>query len=282
MTLHKASSAVFASALILGLSFGIPVKAAEQTSPQEAVRFVERLGNKAVTILSSGNAGVPAKRRAALRELIRGGFDLELTSQLVRGKTWGQASPEQRAEFQELFTEYFLSSYTRHLGAYRAETLTIVASHPVGGGDVLVETSIEHDDEATKAVWRVRPQHDGEYKIIDVVFDGISLALTIRREFASVIKHRGLDGLLKLLRKKVADRGGATFARRRAVSGWLTSAGNGQSANTGLKPLPDLRVKLTAPPPPSGQAPVAVPWSLADIAGRGLRLRPTARLGAGA
>ncbi len=209
MTLDKASSAVFASALILGLSFGTPVKATEQTSPQEAARFVERLGNKAVTILSSGKAGVPAKRQAALRELIRGGFDLELTSRFVLGKTWGQASPEQRAEFQELLTEYLLSSYARHLGAYRAETLTIVASHPVGGGDVLVETSIEHDDEATKAVWRVRTQH-GEYKIIDVVFDGISLALTIRQEFASVIKHRRLDGLLKLLRKKLADHGRST------------------------------------------------------------------------
>ena len=206
MTLDKASNVVFASALILGLSFGTPVKATEQTSPQEAVTFVEWLGNKAVTILSSGKTGVPAKRRAALRELIRAGFDLGLTSQFVLGKTWGQASPEQRAEFQELFTEYLLSSYARHLGSYRAETLTIVASHLVDGGDVLVETSIEHDDKATKAVWRVRAQH-GEYKIIDVVFDGISLAVTIRREFASVIKHRGLDGLLKILRKKLADHG---------------------------------------------------------------------------
>ena len=209
---------ILAAVMLFGMtsiSFGqgffegpTPVKATEQTSPQEAARVVERLGNKAVTILSSGKAGVPAKR-AALRELIRGGFDLELTSRFVLGKTWGQASPEQRAEFQELLTEYLLSSYARHLGAYRAETLTIVASHPVGGGDVLVETSIEHDDEATKAVWRVRTQH-GEYKIIDVVFDGISLALTIRQEFASVIKHRRLDGLLKLLRKKLADHGRST------------------------------------------------------------------------
>lgn len=206
MTLCKAVRAVFASALVLGLSFGAGVNAEERTSPQEAARFVESLGNEAVTILSSGKAGVPRKRRAALRALIRGGFDLELTSQFVLGKFWGRASPEQRAEFQELFTEYLLNSYARHLGSYRAETLTIVASHPVGGGDVLVETSIEGDDDPAKAVWRVRA-HQGEYKIIDVTVDGVSLALTQRREFASVVNRRGLDGLLKLLRKKVAEQG---------------------------------------------------------------------------
>ena len=107
------------------------------------------------------------KRKIALKNLIRRGFNLELTSQFVLGKHWNRASPAQRVEFQDLFTQYLVHSYAQHLGTYRAETLTIVASHPVGNKDVLVETSIDGDNGATSPVWRVRAV-EGQYKIIDV------------------------------------------------------------------------------------------------------------------
>ncbi len=44
----------------------------------------------------------------------------------------------------------------------------------------------------------------GEYRIIDVLIDGISLTLTQRSEFASVISREGLDGMLAVLRARVA------------------------------------------------------------------------------
>ncbi|HYB55744.1 MAG TPA: ABC transporter substrate-binding protein [Alphaproteobacteria bacterium] len=40
-------------------------------------------------------------------------------------------------------------------------------------------------------------------KIIDVVVEGISMALTQRQEFASVIQREGLDGLLHELQIRV-------------------------------------------------------------------------------
>ncbi len=146
------------------------------------------------------------------------GRNLELISQFVLGRFWHRATAEQRAEFQELFTEYLTNSYARQLGSYRAETLTIVGSHPVGRKDVLVETSVESSNGAANPIWRVRAK-DGEYKIIDVSIDGVSLALTQRREFAAVINRQGLDGLLNMLREKLAAQ--AKAARNEPVKGKL-------------------------------------------------------------
>ena len=86
-----------------------------------------------------------------------------------------------------------------------------MASHPVGSKDVLVETSVAGDDGTTNPIWRVRAQ-DGIYKIIDVSIDGVSLALTQRREFAAVINRQGLDGLLNMLRQKLAAQAKAAQA----------------------------------------------------------------------
>jgi phospholipid transport system substrate-binding protein len=204
MTHYKAIAFVAISAIVLGLNMGLATESRAQSSPQAAARFVEGLGSQAADLLASSKIDGPATRRAALRTLIRESFNLELTSQFVLGKFWNTATPAQRTEFQDLFTEYLLNNYARHIATFKAETLVIVGSNAVGDRDVLVETKVESADGSTTPVWRVRVSDSGQYKIIDVSVDGVSLALTQRREFASVVNRRGLDGLLNMLREKLA------------------------------------------------------------------------------
>jgi phospholipid transport system substrate-binding protein len=211
MTEGKAFHAVLGAFLLLAVSFGNTNEIQAQTSPQEAAKLVQNLGSEAVLLQSAARSGGPEDRVTLLRGLVRRGFNLELTSQFVLGKFWNRATAQQRAEFQELFTEYLLNSYARYIGTYHAETLNILASHPVGAQDILVETSVTSDDGATNPIWRVRAQ-DGIYKIIDVSIDGVSLALTQRREFAAVINRQGLDGLLDILRQKLAAQAKAAQA----------------------------------------------------------------------
>ena len=182
--------------------------------PAGAARMVEDLGSQTAQALAASEAQKPAQRREMLRELVRKGFDLELTSQFVLGKFWHSATHAQRTEFMDLFTEYLLNSYARHLASFRAESLSVVASNPVGDRDILVETNVEGPDGPAAPVWRVRAV-EGGYKIIDVTVDGVSLALTQRREFASVVNRVGLEGLLKLLRQKLEDQAKTTDARTR-------------------------------------------------------------------
>lgn len=214
----KAIAFVAISAVMLGLNMGMAAESRAQPSPQEAAHFVSQMGSQAADLLAPGKANRPAKQRKALRTLIRDSFNLELTSQFVLGKFWNEATPEQRAEFQDLFTEYLLNNYARHIGNYKAETLTIVGSNLVGDRDVLVETSVESHEGLTYPVWRLRVKDDGRYGIIDVSVDGVSLALTQRREFASVVNRRGLDGLLNMLREKLAAQAKAVQWAPRSTS----------------------------------------------------------------
>jgi phospholipid transport system substrate-binding protein len=211
MTEGKTFHAILGAFLLLAAGFGSAGVLHAQTSPQEAANLVQSLGSEAVLLQSAARSGGPEDRVTLLRGLVRRGFNLELTSQFVLGKYWNRATVQQQAEFKELFTEYLLNSYARYIGTYHAETLNIVASHAVGDRDVLVETSVTSDEGATNPIWRVRAQ-DGIHKIIDVSIDGVSLALTQRREFAAVINRQGLDGLLDVLRQKLAAQAKAAQA----------------------------------------------------------------------
>jgi phospholipid transport system substrate-binding protein len=212
MTPGKTLQAILVAALALGWSLGGAARAASADPSNEAAALIETLGQRVLALQGLEAAGRPAP----LQDLIRGGFDLDLTSQLVLGKFWGRATARQRGDFKDLFAEYLLNTYAHHLDSYRVDTLAVLASKPTGKRDFLVETSIERESGVASAVWRVRAL-DGGYRIIDVFIDGISLVLTHRSEFASIIRTEGLDGMLGALREKVAAQAAAPDRTSRAA-----------------------------------------------------------------
>ena len=204
--------AVALVALLVWTASGM-AQAARGDRAVQAAAFVQKLGAELLAIqvvAGSGEGagdGAAAARSAQLEGLIRRGFDLDLTSQLVLGKYWNRASQAHRQAFKELFAQYLLHSYARHLKTYRVDTLEIISSNPVGNRDYLVETQVEiaREDGSAHPVWRLR-RRDGDFKIIDVHVDGISLTLTERNQFGSVIRRKGLDGMLSDLHARVAGR----------------------------------------------------------------------------
>jgi len=206
MTHSKALKVLFALSLALNLTVSGAAQASEPASPQGAVEIVETLGQAAILASEFEDR---SERKDAIRSLIRAGFDLDVISRIVLGKFWNRAKAVQRAEFKDLFNEYLVNSFANHLN--RIDALTVVASNRVAGDDFLVRTSINRASDTAKAVWRVRAW-DGEYRIIDLMIDGISLALTHRSEFTSVIQRDGFEELLQTLRKRTSTH--ADFGRQ--------------------------------------------------------------------
>ncbi len=197
------------AALLMGLLVAIPASAGTpaQAGSRKAADFVVSIMNRAEAILDKDGTARTGGRPPALKELVRESFDVELISRFVIGQHWKRATRRQKAEFRRLFTDYMLTAYADRLGNYGPGNAEVTAVHPVNDTDTFVSVRlVDRTGSEIETNWRVR-EYDGEYRIIDVVIHGVSLILTKRREFASVIQHRGMDGLLKALRTRLsADR----------------------------------------------------------------------------
>jgi phospholipid transport system substrate-binding protein len=193
----KALKVILTLSFVLNLTVTGPARASETASSQGAAEYVNMLRGRIAAIWALNwvlnNERRPESEGAVLRDLIRVGFDLDVTSQFVIGRFWSRAKAEQRAEFKDLFTEYLVNTYATRFQQYRIGTLTVVASNRVAGGDFMT----------ANVVWRVRAW-DSEYRVIDILIDGISLALTHRSEFASVIQRDDFEKLLQILRKRIS------------------------------------------------------------------------------
>lgn len=193
--------------LLLVLALGVlPLiggpSAAQGTKPEEAARFLDALGHEAIMVLGDQGASLE-QREARVRALLSQNFDLKTIGRFVLGRAWRKASPGQQAEYQRLFEEYVLRTYTRRLGGYAGEKFRIVKTQPLGDKDALVTTEIGRPSgPPLLAGWRVRGGAGG-HKILDVMVQGVSMAQTQRSEFSALVRRQGVDGLIEALRARV-------------------------------------------------------------------------------
>jgi phospholipid transport system substrate-binding protein len=192
--------------LAIAISVSLLGAAAEaQTSPQQASAFIQDMGAQAVMLLANYDDTDARGPGGRFDELIQRGFDLEAIGRYALGASWERATTEQRREYQTLFATWTTYSYARRLGANKGGSLAVVGAEPFAGTDALVRTRIILASGLQRDVdLRVRGTQ-GRMKIVDVVMGGVSLDMTQRAEFSSVIEHQGLDGLIAGLRTKVHD-----------------------------------------------------------------------------
>ena len=118
---------------------------------------------------------------------------MPLIARLVLGRHWNAASDAQRTAYLDAFRVYAVDS----LPALRASS-TAASIHRAGSlhqGDQRLAWSAT---EATRPArpqpvridWRVR-ETAGNYRLIDVAIEGVSLVVTNRSEFDSVVARRG-------------------------------------------------------------------------------------------
>lgn len=193
------------AALLAVGSRAVPSAFAQSISDKGAADFINTLGNEAINTFARKDLPRP-QALARFRDLLYQGFDVPYISRWVLGKYWNQASPEQQKEYEKLFERLIVQTYANRFIEYSGETFRIAGTKPLGETDTAVTTQIVRPSGPPVGVdWRVRKK-DGGFKIIDVVVEGVSMGVTQRQEFASVIESNGgnINGLLKALRERVS------------------------------------------------------------------------------
>ena len=194
------AAALFAaSALSLArLTAATPVRADETP-----VSVVEQTTSRVIAILADKSTSVEDKKRR-VQDVVYAVVDFETLSKLVLARNWNSFSEPQRAEFMSQFREHLSMTYGRNVENYKNEKVTIAGSRQETQGDWTVKTKILRGGPADVLVdYRLR-QRDGNWKIIDVIIEGVSLVSNFRSQFQDVLSNGGPDHLIALLRDKNA------------------------------------------------------------------------------
>ena len=132
-------------------------------------------------------------------------FDIPSISRFVLGKYWKQASLDQKKNFIKAFRNYVVKTYSSRFNEYSGEQLKLIDFKNESNPKIfLVHTILEREDAPViKVDWRIGKKKD-RFVILDIIIEGISLAITQRSEFVSVIDQNegSIDQLISLLKER--------------------------------------------------------------------------------
>jgi len=193
----------------VALAFAAAPAGADDANPA-ASAFMQSLGSKAINELT--DPAVPqSDRQARFRTLLDEHFDMPAIAKFTLGRYWRTATDEQRTEFRKLFEDFLVQSYSTRFSEYHGEGFVVAGSTTDDGGVTVAHSKIDMpSSEDIRVDWHLRAT-DGGFVIVDIVVEGVSMAVTQRSEFASVIQSRGgVAGLLDALRAKNAQSADST------------------------------------------------------------------------
>ena len=193
--------------LVVGLTVGVGNAAADNSHVAvDARKFVTKVAERTIQSLTAQNFS-KAERRNRFRKLMLEYFAFKGIAKWVLGRYWRRANTRQREEFLRLFEDLMVVIYADRFAKYSGEKLEVGRSEIRGKNDILVHSLINRSVglKPVAVIWRISHK-DENFKIVDLMVEGLSMGLTQQKEFASVIRKNGgkIEGLLSELRKRLA------------------------------------------------------------------------------
>ncbi len=142
-------------------------------------------------------------RYKTLEPVIRETFALPFMATQSVGRYGKALKDEERAMFLRTYAEWTIATYAGRFDGYSGERLeTVSESGPENGTVTVLSKLIKKDKDSIDFNYKLR-RVDDKWRIVDIQMSGVSQLALTRAQFVSVIKEKGFDALVSMLRGKI-------------------------------------------------------------------------------
>jgi len=174
-------------------------------SAHPAVDVVENLHRTLLIVMKEGNQIGYQGRYDQLAPVITAGFDMPFVAKTVLGRYWETINHEQKSKFVETFSKLSIATYAANFDTYSGERFKTVSEKEVSGGRILVQTQLIKSDGGQVQLDYLLHRVGSQWRIINVVADGVSDLALKRADYTSFLKSKAFDPLLIKLNEKIAQ-----------------------------------------------------------------------------
>ena len=165
--------------------------------------FIQSTVNRAAKTLG-GNLS-KEERVEKLKDIARDTVDIKGIGFYSLGKYRSDISEKQLEKYEEVFTEYFLKSFSSRLAEYTNPEIKVDTKKKINESYTIVSSTLISTDSRpeVKIEWRVYTKDPKNPLIRDLIIEGLSLARTQKEEFSSIINSNdgNIDALIENLEK---------------------------------------------------------------------------------
>ncbi|MGI9305455.1 MAG: MlaC/ttg2D family ABC transporter substrate-binding protein [Gammaproteobacteria bacterium] len=127
--------------------------------------------------------------------------DFDHFAKSVLGKHWRKASEDQRTRFIAEFRSFLIRSQTKPLTDFADTEVNVLSSRAKNEKNVAVYSEMDQNNgkQPVSVIYLFRKNKQDEWKLVNLVIEGLNLLKNFRTSFSDEINKKGIDGLIKHL-----------------------------------------------------------------------------------
>lgn len=168
----------------------------------EAKTYTNAIGEKVLEVMNDKSTP-DAEKLVQLEALFVDVVDVDWVGRFVLGRHWRTASDEQKEAYRPAYRDFLIKHYTSRFAEYSGETFSIEQVEERRKDEFMVRMNIQRPAGQAPVVVDYMLRSAGkDFKVFDIVVEGVSLINTQRSEFGSLVERKGMDSLIAALKKK--------------------------------------------------------------------------------
>ena len=153
-----------------------------------AIEFVDDLADKIISNVLTANVSRDVKLER-FRSDFTAALDLKQIGQFVLGVYWRKATAEEKDAFLKSFMDFTTKVWADRFDMYQGQKIVFNGVRNADKNQYYVNSTIENNP-PVEVIWRLK-QKDGQYRIVDIVVEGVSMAMSYRNEYSSFLQTNG-------------------------------------------------------------------------------------------
>ncbi len=166
---------------------------------------VENLHTGLLVVMRDGEKLGFKGRYGRLAPVISTAFDLPFIAKTVMGRHWDTLSADQKSRFIEIFSRLSIATYAANFDAYSGERFKVISEKEFGSGQREVKFRLVKSDGGEVSLDYILHQVGSEWRIINVIAEGVSDLALKRTDYTGYLKKHGFDALLGKLNEKITQ-----------------------------------------------------------------------------
>ena len=174
-----------------------------QSYSMEPDVFVQSTVNRASEALNSKYS--KEEKIEKLKQIATETVDINGIGSYTLGSKRKSISESELREYETLFGQYFLKSFSSRLAEYSNPEIEVISKEKLSETYTMVSSKLVATDQRpeVKIDWRIYTKNPDNLQIRDLIIEGLSLARTQKEEFSSIINSN--DGKIEALLENLSN-----------------------------------------------------------------------------
>ena len=143
-------------------------------------------------------------RLELLTPVITRSHDIDTIIRSILGANWNKLDEEQQQKITETFRKLSIATYAERFNHYEGQRFEIIEQRSLPRDQVLVRSKfIQADSNPINFDYVLRQSKEEDWRIINILVDGVSDLALKRAEYNAVLKRDGFPALIAMLEQKI-------------------------------------------------------------------------------